>query len=156
MATAQQDTEITLGTGRMLAIFFGFVVVCAFFFGIGFSLGRKTTLSATTVWPSGASATPATVVRPSAVKNNSPQPTPQSSSGDFGFYKAVGEKNADTVLTPADTTTQNPKGQAPASAASPAEAAPEAASGSGGKSQRRCGGARRGAQEKTVSRLYGK
>jgi cell division septation protein DedD len=131
MATAQQDTEITLGTGRMLGIFFAFVVVCAFFFGIGFSLGRKTTLSAATVWPSGASATPATVVRPSAVKNNSPQPAPQSSSGDFGFYKAVGEKNADTVLTPADTTTQNPKGQAPASAASPAETAPETASGSG-------------------------
>jgi hypothetical protein len=29
MTTAQQDTEITLGTGRMLAIFFAFVLVCA-------------------------------------------------------------------------------------------------------------------------------
>jgi DedD protein len=130
MATAQQDTEITLGTGRMLGIFFAFVLVCAFFFGIGFSLGRKTTLSAATVWPSGASATPATVVRPSAVKN-SPEPAPQSSSGDFGFYKAVGEKNADTVLTPADTTTQSAKGQAPAPASTAAETAPAATSGTG-------------------------
>ena len=41
MPTAQQDTEITLGTGRMLALFFAFVLVCAFFFAIGFSLGQK-------------------------------------------------------------------------------------------------------------------
>ncbi len=45
MSTAQQDTEITLGTGRMLAIFFTFVLVCAFFFSIGFSLGRRTAIA---------------------------------------------------------------------------------------------------------------
>ena len=44
MPTAQQDTEITLGTGRMLAmVFSALVLVCAFFFSIGFSLGRRTT-----------------------------------------------------------------------------------------------------------------
>jgi hypothetical protein len=52
MPTAQQDTEITLGTGRMLAIFFAFVLVCAFFFAIGFSLGRRTTIAAAGGWPS--------------------------------------------------------------------------------------------------------
>jgi DedD protein len=36
-----QDTEITLGTGRLLGLFFGLVVVCAIFFGLGFSLGRN-------------------------------------------------------------------------------------------------------------------
>lgn len=36
-----QDTEITLGTGRILGLFFGLVVVCAIFFGLGFSLGRN-------------------------------------------------------------------------------------------------------------------
>ena len=42
MATAtSQDTEITLGTGKMLALFFGLVALCAVFFGIGFSLGRS-------------------------------------------------------------------------------------------------------------------
>jgi len=120
MPTSQQDTEITLGTGRMLAIFFGLVVVCAFFFSIGFSLGRKTTLAGASLLnaPGGA---PATIVRPSAGKNDAhdvPQPTPQS--GDFSFYKAVGEKSADTALTPADS-------KAPAAAstgATPAVAAP--------------------------------
>jgi cell division septation protein DedD len=36
-----QDTEITLGSGRLLGLFFGLVVVCAVFFGLGFSLGRN-------------------------------------------------------------------------------------------------------------------
>ncbi len=43
-----QDTEITLGTGRLLGLFFGLVIVCALFFGLGFSMGRnsaKTTLT---------------------------------------------------------------------------------------------------------------
>jgi cell division septation protein DedD len=45
-------------------------------------------------------AAPATIVRPSAAKNEGPQPAPQSSSNDFSFYKAVGEKNANSALTP--------------------------------------------------------
>ena len=35
-----QDTEITLGTGKMLTLFFGLVALCGLFFGLGFSLGR--------------------------------------------------------------------------------------------------------------------
>jgi cell division septation protein DedD len=101
MSTAQQDTEITLGTGRMLAIFFTFVLICAFFFSIGFSLGRRTTITGSLgIAHAGA---PATIVRPSAAKTDAPQPTPQS--GDFSFYKAVGEKNADAALAPQDSKT---------------------------------------------------
>src|SRR4051812_46895688 len=40
-----QDTEITLGTGRLLGLFFGLVIVCAIFFGLGFSLGRNSVKS---------------------------------------------------------------------------------------------------------------
>ena len=120
MPTAQQDTEITLGTGRMLAIFFGFVLVCAFFFAIGFSLGRRTTIvvgaGSSLSAPAG---TPATIVRPSAAKNGVPQPTPQS--GDFSFYKAVGEKNTDAAFTPPP---QDSKAQP---AASTVEAPPKTA-----------------------------
>ena len=103
MPTAQQNTEITLGTGRMLALFFAFVLVCAFFFAIGFSLGRRTTIAGAGSLLSAPTGAPATIVRPSAAKNGAPQPTPQS--GDFSFYKAVGEKNADAALTPPDSKT---------------------------------------------------
>ena len=36
-----QDTEITLGTGKMLVLFFALVSICGVFFGIGYSLGRN-------------------------------------------------------------------------------------------------------------------
>jgi len=100
MPTARQDTEISLGTGRMLVLFFAFVLVCAFFFAIGFSLGRRTATAGAGGALSAPIGTPAAIVRPSGAKSDSPQPTPQS--GDFSFYKAVGEKNAAATLTPPD------------------------------------------------------
>ena len=38
---ASEDTEITLGTGKMLVLFFGLVALCAVFFGMGYSLGKS-------------------------------------------------------------------------------------------------------------------
>jgi len=121
MSTAQQDTEITLGTGRMLAIFFAFVLVCAFFFAIGFSLGRRTTMAGVGRLLSAPTAAPAAIVRPSAAKSDAPQATPQPSATDFSFYKAVGEKSTDAALTPADS-----KAQPAPAAASTADAPPKA------------------------------
>ena len=127
MPTAQQDTEITLGTGRMLAIFFTLVLVCAFFFAMGFSLGRKTAMAGVGTVLNASTVSPATVVRPSAAKNDAAQPAAQN---DFGFYKAVGQKSADAALTPQDakapaaasTSTQSGS-QAPAKEASDAGSA---------------------------------
>ena len=106
MATAQKDTEITLGTGRMLAIFFGFVLVCAFFFAIGFSLGRKTALAGGGGLLGPAAASPTAVVRPSAVQIDAHPAAAQS--GNFSFYKSVGEKNANAALAPADANASVP------------------------------------------------
>ncbi|HXZ80497.1 MAG TPA: SPOR domain-containing protein [Terriglobales bacterium] len=41
----EQDTEITLGTVRLLGLFFGLVIVCGAFFGLGFSMGRSSAKS---------------------------------------------------------------------------------------------------------------
>jgi DedD protein len=93
LTTASEDTEITLGTGKMLVLFFGLVILCAVFFGMGFSLGKNSTkpvagdLSPVTTATSG--------TRPSAVKPASPAP-----AQDLGFYKAVGQKDTDAQLTP--------------------------------------------------------
>lgn len=124
MSTTEQDTEITLGTGRMLAIFFSFVLVCAFFFAIGFSLGRKTSMAVGGSLLSPTTISPSTVVRPSPAKSDAAQPSAQS---DFGFYKAVGEKTVDSGLSP-----QDPKAQpAPVSAsAAPPESTPKDSSAS--------------------------
>ena len=120
MATAQRDTEITLGTGRMLVLFLTFVLVCAVFFSIGFSLGRKTTMVGANNLVNASTGTPAAVVRPSAAKQNTPAPQ----STDFSFYKSVGAKSTDTELAPKESpssTAELPKAPTPvASSASTA------------------------------------
>ena len=39
----QKDTEIVLGTGKLLGIFFALVIICGTFFGLGYALGRSST-----------------------------------------------------------------------------------------------------------------
>jgi DedD protein len=118
MPTVEQDTEITLGTGRMLALFFGLALICAVFFAIGFSLGKKTATVGAAGVTATSSETPAAIVRPSAAKNTQPAPT----AGDLSFYKTVGQKTADTGLAPPDSPAQ----PAAAPAAEPPKTDPSA------------------------------
>jgi DedD protein len=102
--TSPQDTEITLGTGKLLVLFFSLVVICAVFFALGYSLGRKSEPALTTA----SAAIPQT--SPSANKaSNGTQPA-------MTFYKSVEQKSASPELTPA----ADPKGDT----ATPANAAP--------------------------------
>ena len=39
---ASEDTEITLGVGRLLGLFFLLSALCGVFFSIGYSLGKST------------------------------------------------------------------------------------------------------------------
>ena len=104
MATSQ-DTEITLGTGKMLALFFGLVALCAVFFGTGFSLGRSSVkpLNADMAAPA-ANANPA--VRPSAVK-------PANAPANLTFYKAVEQKDSDTSSAPTEAVAKTAETPAP-------------------------------------------
>jgi len=70
MATSE-DTEITLGTGKMLLLFFGLVALCAVFFAMGFSIGRNSVLRAPLADVSAPAPAPSGNVRPSAVKTTS-------------------------------------------------------------------------------------
>jgi cell division septation protein DedD len=38
-----ESTEITLGTGKLLGLFLGLVVICAIFFSLGYALGKNST-----------------------------------------------------------------------------------------------------------------
>jgi cell division septation protein DedD len=81
----------------MLTLFFGLVVLCAVFFGMGFSLGR----SSVKPLSGDLSSQPAPAregARPSAVKPASATPS------NLTFYKAVERKDSDTPSTPGDTT----------------------------------------------------
>jgi len=89
---SSQDTEITLGTGKLLVLFFGLVGVCALFFALGYSLGRK--------------AEPMIPTTSAAAAPQTAQGTGKASSGApaapaMTFYKSVEQKDANPDLTPA-------------------------------------------------------
>ena len=110
---SSEDTEITLGTGKLLVLFFGLVGVCALFFALGYSLGRKSE-------PTVAAASAATA----AASSNATKATGGSASNpapSMTFYKAVEQKDANPELTPpadtkADSTAANATNPATTSA----------------------------------------
>jgi DedD protein len=89
---SSQDTEITLGTAKLLGLFFGLVGICAVFFALGYTLGRKS--------DSGLAA--ATTLAPlRAAKGGKPGGSGAAASTPMTFYKAVEQQNANPQLTSA-------------------------------------------------------
>jgi len=109
MATAtSQDTEITLGTGKMLGLFFGLVALCAVFFGMGFSLGRSSVRIASPDVPAATTVTTGGQ-RPSAVKT-----TNATTPADMTFYKAVESKDGSSQPAVKEAAADTPETAAPA------------------------------------------
>jgi DedD protein len=109
--SAAEDTEITLGTGKMLALFFGLVALCGAFFGIGFKMGRNSVTPAVSVL--GTSATTAVsnpALRPSAVK--SANDSSAATAPDVAFYKSTGQNpaSAQPAAEPAGASTPAAEG----------------------------------------------
>jgi DedD protein len=107
---SSQDTEITLGTSKLLFLFFGLVGICAVFFALGYSLGRKSEPAITT-----ASAAGSPQIVPGTTKARSGSP-----AAPMTFYKSVEQKDASPELTPA----ADAKTEAAATAAAPAQTSP--------------------------------
>ena len=103
-----QDTEITLGTGKLLVMFFGLVGVCALFFALGYSLGRKSEPSLTAANATGL---------PQASANTNKASSGSTPAQPMTFYKNVEQKDANPELTPAQAKTDN-AAPAPATSAS--------------------------------------
>ncbi|HEX7893469.1 MAG TPA: hypothetical protein VF447_04700, partial [Terriglobales bacterium] len=95
----ETDTEITLGTGKMLGLFFGLVILCALFFGMGFTMGKNSVKSAPELLatPSGA--------RPSAgnreVAPAPPVETPQQQAANpSATTSAPADSNSSSAASP--------------------------------------------------------
>ena len=91
---APEDTEITLGAGKMLGLFFGLVLLCAVFFGMGFSMGKN---SATPAPVDSSLLASAGASRPAAVKAGNLTPPAAAPS------KSAGQKDASSQLDPPDS-----------------------------------------------------
>ncbi len=120
---SDDDTEITLGVGKLLGLFFVLAVICGVFFSIGYSLGRSSGREqALSDQPaqmnpssdSGAATSAANQNKPSATAANPQAQVPttdesQSASqpNHFTFYKAVQQSDDGPQVTeapPAPTT----------------------------------------------------
>lgn len=109
---SSQDTEITLGTGKLLVLFFGLVGICALFFAFGYSLGRK----AEPNLAAGSAALPQTS------SNTAKASSAAASQPPMTFYKAVEQKQASPdLVAPADAKTDT---AATSAAATPASTTP--------------------------------
>ncbi len=128
-----QDQEITLGTGRLLGLFFGLVIICALFFSLGFSLGRRSlppTVSAagTPATAQDAEAKPSPLKMETAVKPDCTTPgacppgATKSTSDELTFYKAVEQSDPRPKLETAAAS----EAAAPQPAAKPGEPKPAA------------------------------
>ncbi len=101
---SSQDTEITLGTGKLLFLFFGLVAICAVFFALGYSLGRKSEPSITTA---------SAAMNPEPATNAKKAGGNAAQSPQMTFYKNVEQKEASPELAaPADA--KNDTAAAPA------------------------------------------
>lgn len=93
MAEQEQfDTEITLGVGRLLVLFFGLVVLCGIFLGIGYSLGRTSAKTATFT-------ADAEIAAPAATSPDGKPGSTQKSAEDLSFYKSVEQSQSNAQLT---------------------------------------------------------
>jgi DedD protein len=102
-----EDTEITLGTGKMLALFFGLVILCATFFGMGYSIGHNSAKTNAELLPSPSTSRPARVSTPV------PQPTPpltepQTVSKPADTQQAAPDSSSTVSSTPAAAPGQVP------------------------------------------------
>ena len=115
MNDPSQDTEITLGTAKLLGLFFGLVMVCAVFFALGYTLGRKSDTGLAAASPAVPLQTMSNGVKPAGSASTQPAPA-------MTFYKSVEQKDANAQLTPVSTDAGTAASQNAASA--PAASSP--------------------------------
>ena len=103
-----EDTEITLGTGKMLALFFGLVVLCATFFGMGYSIGHNSAKSNAELLPSPSTSRPTRQSTPAA-QATAPPVTDQTASKPADTQQAAPDSSSTAnSTTPPSTTDQVP------------------------------------------------
>jgi len=90
-----QDRELTISSTTLLAIFFGLVLVCGLFFGLGYTLGRRS--------PSEASQLPS-----AAASTNDPEPSISASKPSAASQPAETATLPDPQATDTSDTSTSP------------------------------------------------
>jgi len=102
-AEQETDTEITLGTGKMLALFFGLVILCAVFFGMGFTMGKNSVRTAPELLPS-----PSTTARTPIAGRPATATAPQTQTTEQPQASAPAANDSNSTAAPnTQTSSQN-------------------------------------------------
>lgn len=131
-----KDTEIVLGTGKLLVIFFSLVILCGTFFGLGYSVGHSSSPMAIQTGQAGKTSASSgskplagvTVTTPAAsAQETTPLATNDSAGAstaqpDLGNTQNQSNSGSDNG---ANVTAANGAGQPDASKSVPPELAPE-------------------------------
>jgi len=118
----EEGAEITLGARSLLGIFFGLVLICSIFFGLGYSVGRGSaakTAAASAGSESPAAATPNGQGKPSAQQALTEAPASPDGSAGASPSSGTPEESA-PALEPAAV----PSGTGSGASAAPANGAP--------------------------------
>ena len=114
------DTEITLGLGKLMGLFFCLVILCGLSLGVGYTLGRNSARQALALQAAAQPTVPVpapVVANKPAASQAAPAPQPKAAdctgddcapqpaatapnSTDLTFYQSVQEKNAHPQLAP--------------------------------------------------------
>jgi len=109
------DSEITLGMGKLLGLFFGLVIFCGLSLGIGYKLGWNAAMQEATLHPGAAAASASadgeaetadatangtTANAADCVGDDCPKPTEGSGASELTFYETVQETKPEPKLTP--------------------------------------------------------
>jgi DedD protein len=94
-----EDREITLNSGTLLGIFFGMVVICGLFFGLGYTLGKSSATASANALQPGTAVAAEPAAKPTASRNAAAQ-NAAAAPADLTFYKAVEKNDADAHLQP--------------------------------------------------------
>jgi cell division septation protein DedD len=111
-----QDTEITLGTGKLLGIFFALVIVCSVFFTMGYLLGRSTSAGGKTEIVSSGPTSGSTAGKPSG--KNSDANSQNSFANNTDNSTTTKNQGSQPQATASPTPARTPEQSNPAAFAS--------------------------------------
>ncbi len=108
---ANQDTELTLSTGKLLGIFFGMVAICAVFFSLGYAVGKgSSTANAQVITDSSelSAISSSGGAKPTPARTPPASETPAEPAADASEAKADAKSDAkaDSSSTPAESTSK--------------------------------------------------
>jgi len=121
------DREISLGTGTILAIFFALALICAAFFGFGYSMGRKSVQAPANAAVSAEAVVPASTFSSFKPPAGSPASQPSVTATKEPEVSAAAPADSDNeIVTTPVSSTGDASGAARSTPAARKEVTPEA------------------------------